>query len=248
MPVVKRDDILLFLNQYLEIDSFKDFTPKGLHVEGREQVKRVVTGVSANSDLINAAVEQEADMVIVHHGLFWEKESPVLKGVLKGRVKRLLEHDISLLAYHLPLDAHPQIGNNAVAAARLGLQDIEEFGEIGLKGRINPQSVSEFIQKLSKIYESDPLTFAFGPEPIEQVALCSGGAQKLIADALETQVDAFITGEVSEPTMHLAKEGGLHFFSVGHHASERLGIQRLGEVVANTFKIEVRFIDIENPV
>lgn len=248
MKTVKRDDIIQFLNEYLDIQSFDDFTPKGLHVEGCEDVQKIITGVSANAELIEAAVKWEADMIIVHHGLFWDKESRVVKGVLKGRLNPLLRNDISLLAYHLPLDAHPKIGNNAAAAQLLGMIHWQAFGGIGLQGRIHPVTVNDFVQLLKKIYHSEPLSFAYGPDMIERIAVCSGGAQKLIYDALESKVDAFVTGEVSEPIMHLAKEGKLSFFSVGHHASERLGIQRLGDMLEKKYDIKVKFIDIDNPV
>ncbi|MDZ7724932.1 MAG: Nif3-like dinuclear metal center hexameric protein [candidate division KSB1 bacterium] len=248
MKTVQRDDVIRYLNEYLEIENFQDFTPKGIHVEGKETVGKIVTGVSCNADLIDAAIEEKADMVIVHHGILWDKESHVVKGVLKGRLQKLLKHDITLLAYHLPLDAHRKIGNNAAAAQLLGMTHLEPFGGIGLRGRIHPVQLNEFVQLLKKIYSSEPLSFAYGPETIETIAVCSGGAQKLIAEALEMGVDAFVTGEVSEPVMHLAKEGKLHFFSMGHHASERLGIQRLGGLVAKKFDIIVSFVDIDNPV
>ena len=243
-----RDEILTYLNTYLAISDFEDYGPQGLQVEGREHVEKVVTGVSASVQLFEAAARTGADMVIVHHGILWKNDSHVLKGGFKKRVKTLLDHDISLLAYHLPLDKHPEIGNNALAAKALGLSETRDFGQVGIQGRIDDITIEALVEKVKELYSSDPLVFAEGPETIKRVGICSGGAQREIALAIDLGLDAYITGEVSESIMHLAREGNIHFIAAGHYATERLGIRALGEHLAEKFKIDVEFVDIPNPV
>ncbi len=243
-----RDKIITYLNDYLSIHDFRDYGPQGLQVEGKENVKKIVTGVSASVQLFEQAADAGADMVIVHHGILWDKESHVLKGGFKKRVKTLLENDVTLLAYHLPLDKHPELGNNAQAAKKLGLENVREFGEVGVKGEISPISIKELEEKVRRVFQSEPLVFAFGPQEIEHIGLCSGAAEREISLAIDEGLDAYITGEVSEPTMHLAKEGQIHFIAAGHYATERLGIRALGEHLGEKFKVDVEFIDIVNPV
>ena len=246
--MTQRDEIIKHLNNYLSISEFKDYGPQGLQVEGKNEVQKIVTGVSASAQFFAQAADHGADMIIVHHGILWDRETPIIKGGYKQRVLTLLQNDMTLVAYHLPLDKHPDIGNNALAVKALGLEDIKDFAEVGYMGSIPPCSFDVLLKKIQDLYQSDPLVFAYGPERIERIGICSGGAQRAITEAIDHQLDAFITGEVSEPTMHVAKEGNIHFISAGHYATERLGIRALGEHVAGQFDVEVEFIDIPNPV
>jgi len=242
------EKIIEYLNSYLNIDEFKDYGPQGLHVEGKETVTKIVTGVSASVQLFENAASRGADMIIVHHGLLWDRETAIIRGGHKKRLETLFRHEMTLLAYHLPLDKHPEIGNNAIAAKALNMVDTTEFAEVGLMGRVVPCSFDVFLKNVRKLYDCDPLVFAYGPERIERIGICSGGAERHIVDAIDQKLDAFITGESAEPTMHLAREGGIHFIGAGHYATERLGIRALGEHVADKFAVEVEFIDIPNPV
>jgi dinuclear metal center YbgI/SA1388 family protein len=246
--LVKRDDIITYLNDYLNITDFNDYGPQGLQVEGKDSVAKIVTGVSACVQLFEQAVEIKADMILVHHGVLWDKDKHILKGGFKKRIKTLLENDITLLAYHLPLDKHPQVGNNAIAARELGVENISEFIDVGLKGEIAPCTIGELVKRVSKIFQCDPLVFSDGPKEIRNIAICSGGAQRHVLDAVEAGVDVYITGEVSEHVLHQAREEKIHFIAAGHHATERLGIKALGEHVGEKFGLNVQFIDVPNPV
>jgi len=243
-----RNDIITYLNDYLSIHDFRDYGPQGVQVEGKENVNKIVTGVSASVQLFEQAAKAGADMVIVHHGILWDKESHVLKGGFNKRVKTLLENDITLLAYHLPLDKHPELGNNAQAAQKLGLANVQDFGEVGVKGEITPITIKSLEDKVHRVFQAEPLVFAFGPQEIQHISLCSGAAEREISLAIDEGLDAYITGEVSEPTMHLAKEGHIHFIAAGHYATERLGVRALGEHLGEKFNVDVEFIDIVNPV
>lgn len=243
-----RDDIIKYLNDYLQIAEFKDYGPQGLQVEGREDVQNIVTGVSACVQLFDEAVKCAADMIIVHHGVLWDADKHVLKGGFKKRLKILLENDITLLAYHLPLDKHPELGNNALAAQALGLVNGEEFADVGLVGDVEPIGIDRLVAKVVSLYQSDPLVFKEGPDEIRRIAICSGGAQRHVMDAVEAGADVYITGEVAEYVMHQAREEGIHFIAAGHHATERLGIKALGEHVAQKFGVGAKFIDVPNPV
>lgn len=246
--MVKRDNIIKYLNDYLNIADFKDGGPQGLQVEGSDGVKNIVTGVSACVQLFDQAAEADADMIIVHHGVLWDKDKHVLKGGFKRRIKTLLDNDMTLLAYHLPLDKHPIVGNNAIAAQQLGMKNISEFIDVGIKGEIAFCTIGELVEKVTTVFQSDPLVFADGPKEISRIAICSGGAQRHVLDAVEAGADVFITGEVSEQVKHQAWEEKIHFIAAGHHATERLGIKALGEHVGEKFGLNVQFIDIPNPV
>ena len=243
-----RDQIIEYVNDYLSISEFKDYGPQGLQVQGRESVEKIATGVSASVQLFKKAVSVGADMILVHHGILWDKESHVVKGGFKQRLETLLLNELSLLAYHLPLDKHPELGNNALAARFLEMNDLEEFADVGWSGTIPACSFDVLLAKVHELYDFDPLVFAYGPERIERIGICSGGAERAITEAIDRGLDAFITGEVAEPTMHLAREGHIHFIAAGHYATERLGIKALGEHVAQHFGVDVEFIDIPNPV
>jgi dinuclear metal center YbgI/SA1388 family protein len=253
MASVSRNEILAYLNEYLSVPSFRDYGPQGLQVEGRPLVGKVVSGVSGCVALFEAAVKAGADLVIVHHGIFWDRESRVVKGSLKRRLELLLDHDLTLAAYHLCLDAHPEIGNNALAARGLGLENIRPWAEhggklLGFRGEWEGKTPQEALHAVNNLYGATAFAFLYGPETVRSVGIVSGGAQSDVRTAVEEGLDMFITGEVSEYVMNTAREEGIHFVAAGHHATERLGIRALGEHLAERFGIDHEFIDIPNPV
>ena len=248
-----RDEILSYLNEYLRVPQFRDYGPQGLQVEGKPEVRKVVSGVSGSVALFEAAAEAGADLVLVHHGIFWDKDPRVVKGGLKRRLEVLLEHGITLAGYHLCLDAHPEVGNNALAARGLGLEDLQPWCEyngqaIGFRGRWAGKPAAEAVAAVNAFYGSRSVEFLYGPELIRTVGIVSGGAQGELRNAIETGLDLFITGEASEFVMHMAREGGIHFLGAGHYNTETLGIRALGEHLAARFGVEHRFIDLPNPV
>ena len=249
-----RDEIIQHLREYLRVDEFKDYGPQGLQVEGREEVAHVVTGVSACVDLFEQAIGAGADMILTHHGILWDFDSRVVRGAFKRRLQLLLDQDITLAGYHLCLDAHDEVGNNILAARGLGLENVEGFADrgglsIGFQGEWQEVlSPADALQRVSKLYGSDPVAFLEGPAEVRRVGIISGGAQKEIYTAIEAGLDLFITGEASEFVLHAAREGGIHFIGAGHHATERLGIRALGEYVAERFGVRHTFIDVPNPV
>ena len=227
MPV-KLKDIDESLRKLLKPDEFSDYCPNGIQIEGKDEIKKIISGVTACRSLIEAAIDKNADLILVHHGYFWKGEKETITGLKKARIQLLLRHDISLCAYHLPLDAHPELGNNAQLA--------------------KPQSFENFQKFLTTKLKQKPLSIEGCSKEIKLVAWCSGAAQEFIALAAESGVDAYITGEVSEQTVHIARETGLHFFAAGHHATERFGVQALGKYLAKKYSISHTFIDIPNPV
>ncbi|AHL76707.1 metal-binding protein [Stutzerimonas stutzeri] len=239
-------------DRYLNAAKISDYCPNGLQVEGRPQVRRIVSGVTASQALLDAAVEAQADVVLVHHGYFWKNEDPRVVGIKQRRLKTLLSNDISLLAYHLPLDVHPEVGNNVQLAKMLGLTvegplEPENPRSVGLVGSLDsPLAPADFMRRVESALGREPLMIE-GAEPIRRIAWCTGGAQEYIDQAVTAGVDAYLTGEVSEPTVHIARENGLSFFAAGHHATERYGVQALGEYLAKRFAIEHLFIDCPNP-
>lgn len=250
--MVKLSELVRHIDDLLEVDRFRDYCPNGLQVEGRAEIRTIVSGVTACQSLIDAAIEAGADALLVHHGYFWRGEDARIVGMKQRRIRSLLQADISLLAYHLPLDAHPVLGNNAQLAAELGLSIEGSFGPeqpaIGLYGALpQRQPASEFVERLSTRLQRPALHIAAGDSQIQRLAWCTGGAQSYIEAALELGVDGFISGEISEQTTHFARENGLHYIAAGHHATERYGVQALGDHLANTFAINHSYIDIENP-
>ncbi|MGM3174829.1 type 2 GTP cyclohydrolase I [Dickeya lacustris] len=246
---MRNTELESLLNGFLNVSAFQDYGPNGLQVEGRETVRRIVTGVTACQALLDAAVAHQADAVLVHHGYFWRNETAIIRGMKRQRLKTLLANDINLYGYHLPLDAHPTVGNNAQLAAMLGIRtlgDIEPFlpyGELAVA-----QTAQELQQTLERQLARPVLHCGDNaPAHIRRVAWCTGGGQSLIEQAAQFGVDAFITGEVSEKTIHIAREMGLHFYAAGHHATERAGIRVLGEWLAAEHGFDVTFIDIPNP-
>ena len=247
--MINRTELVTYCNQYLQTESFQDYCPNGLQVEGCDSIVKIVSGVTASQELIDAAIERQADLLLVHHGFFWKGENPVLTGMKKRRLKSLLTHDINLLAYHLPLDAHKILGNNVLLADKLGL-DVEQFfagNEIALLGNIKPQSGAQFKQHIARVLDREPLHVEVD-RTISKVALCTGAAQSYIEQAIAVGADAFVSGEISENTWHIARENNIHYFSAGHHATERYGVQALGEHLASHFALQHEFVDILNPV
>lgn len=239
-------------DRYLNATRIADYCPNGLQVEGRSQVRRIVSGVTASQALLDAAVEAAADLVLVHHGYFWKNEDPRVLGMKQRRLKTLLTHDISLLAYHLPLDVHPEVGNNVQLARVLGFKvegplEPDNPRSVGLVGSLDtPIAPEQLMQRIRTALGREPLMIE-GTEPIRRIAWCTGGAQGYIDQAVAAGVDAYLTGEVSEPTAHIARENGLSFFAAGHHATERYGVQALGDYLATRFGLEHIFINCPNP-
>lgn len=252
--MIHRDQLVAACDHQLRASQFKDYTVNGLQVQGRETIKRVISGVTACQSLLDEAVAWQADLVLVHHGYFWKNEPVAITGMKQRRIKTLLENEINLLAYHLPLDAHAELGNNAELARRLGWK-VEgcldgELGE-GLlwSGRVaEPQSLSELAQQIAGVLGRTPLVIeAPGVGGVDKIAWCTGGAQDMISAACEAGAHVFISGEISERTTHLAREMGIHYIAAGHHATERYGVQALGEWLAGEYGVEHRFVDIDNP-
>jgi len=246
--MVRRDDLVEHLDEYLKVDEIPDHGPMGLQVEGRQEVRKIVTGVSAHLALFEKAVLLNADLILVHHGLLWDRDSRVVKGVFKNRLKFLLEHDLSLLAYHLALDVHKVFGNSRLAARALDLCHCAPFGLGGVYGEGKSMTIEDLCKDVEALFQRQAMVFPYGPKKIRRIGICSGGAARELVSAMELALDVFITGEAAESTMQLAKEAGIHYIAVGHHATERLGIRALGEYIAKKFSIAVEFIDILNPV
>lgn len=237
------------VNQQLNSAAFNDYAPNGLQVEGRDEVRRIITGVTASQALLDEAVRLQADAVMVHHGYFWKNEAPVIKGMKRRRLRTLLANDINLYGWHLPLDAHPHLGNNAQLAQALEITVQGEVQPLVPWGELNESlSGEQLAQRIARVLGRQPLHCGDNaPQQIRRIAWCSGGGQSFIDSAADFGVDAFITGEVSEQTIHSARENGLHFFAAGHHATERGGIRALGEWLAAHHQLDVTFIDIDNP-
>lgn len=249
---VRRDDLVNYLDQYLDSRG-RDYGPNGLQVEGREEIGKVVTGVSACQELFVRAREAGADAVLVHHGLFWEGMPRTLTGFQLRRVAELIRGEMSLIAYHLPLDRHLEVGNNAVAGRELGLRRIEPFGlydglPLGVKG-LFPEAIpaDELVERCRRVYGQEPLAYLSGPGSISTLGVISGGGQREFYSAIAEGLDAYITGEVTEWVMNVARETRTHYLAAGHYATERLGVRALGEHLAERFQIDVEFIDVPNP-
>lgn len=252
MPV-KRNILVEAIEQFLNVNAISDYCPNGLQVEGKAQIKRIVSGVTASQALIDAAIELQADAILVHHGYFWKGEEQPIVGMKQRRIKALLANDINLLAYHLPLDVHPEVGNNVQLAQRLGLTvtgPLEPGNprNVGLIGELDtPLSASEFAARIAAALDRTPLVVDH-QQPIKRVAWCTGAAQGYIQHAITAGADAFITGEVSENTFHSAQENNISFFAAGHHATERYGVQALGAWLAERFNLEHHYVECPNPV
>ena len=251
--MVQLKDLINYSNKVLEVERFKDYCPNGLQVEGKTGIKKIVSGVTASQALVDAAVEEKADVLLVHHGYFWKGEEPQLTGIKYQRIRSLIEAGINLVAYHLPLDAHPVYGNNAKLAELLELDIAGSFPSendaVGMYGTLKtPMTAADFSNSVTKVLEREVLHIGDGNQQIQTLAWCSGAAQGYIEQAAELGVDAYLTGEISEQTVHIARESGLHFYSAGHHATERYGVQAFAKHLAEHFDLEHKFVDIPNPV
>lgn len=246
------------INQKLNSYAINDYAPNGLQVEGKANIQKIITGVTATQALIDAAVAKNADAILVHHGYFWKSENPCLRGMKGKRIKTLLVNDINLYGYHLPLDVHPELGNNAELARLLGIEHLQPLestaNSIPVWGELaEPMTIEALATKIAQVLQRQPTVCNAEeltqnpPHLIRKVGICTGGGQGYIDLAAQMGCDAFISGEISEQTTHSAREQGIHYFACGHHATERYGIKALGEWLAKTYELDVEFVDIDNP-
>lgn len=248
--MIQRTELLAVFDGLLQPERFKDYGPNGLQVEGKAQIRRIVSGVTASRALIEAAIAEGADAIFVHHGLFWRGMDGRITGWMKERIRLLLAHDINLLAYHLPLDAHPELGNNAQLGLKLGLLHDATFGDqnLGMLGSADFANADALAAQVQQALGRTVTCVSGAPDrPVRRVAWCTGGAQGFFESAIAAGADAFITGEISEPQTHLARETGATFIAAGHHATERYGAPAVAGQVAQQLGLEHRFIDIDNP-
>lgn len=252
--MIKKNELALYLHDFLDCGNYTDYAPNGMQIEGTNEIRRICTAVTASYEAITQAISWQADALLVHHGYFWRGEEQVITGIKRQRIAALLVNDINLLAYHLPLDCHVSLGNNACLAKYLGI-DSPEMHKAGnttnllWSGQL-PQSMNASLltQQLETLFKRTPLHIAGHDRPISRIAWCSGGAQDFIVEASQLGVDAFLSGEVSERTYYQAKELGIDYYSCGHHATERYGIEALGRHLSDKFKLEHVFFDSNNPV
>jgi len=244
-----RNELAAYLDGLLDAGRFRDYCPNGLQVEGRQEVRRIVCGVTASQALLEAALAAGADALLVHHGYFWRGEDGRITGIRRARLKTLLENDLSLFAYHLPLDAHAELGNNAQLALRMGWTVEGRFAEqdVGFLGSTGG-TAQELAERLALKLGRLPLLVGDAARPLKRIAWCSGGAQDYFEQAIAAGADAYVSGEISEQTLHLAQESGVPYLAAGHHATERYGVQALGAHLAGRFSIECRYVEIDNPV
>lgn len=249
-----RDELVSYLHELLACNDFDDYAPNGMQIEGEKHIKKICTAVTASLDAVSQAVALQADALLVHHGYFWRGETPVITGMKRERIARLIENNITLLAYHLPLDCHAELGNNACIARLLNCNSIKKHKmgknrDLLWSGYLTKTiSAKKFQTQLQGKFDREPLYIQGSEKPIHRVAWCSGAAQDYIEEASNLGVDAYISGEVSERTFYQAQELGIHYFACGHHATERYGIQALGNHLAAKFDLECHFIDSSNPV
>ncbi len=245
--------IIDYCETLLSVGDYQDYAPNGLQVEGKAEVGRIVSGVTASQALIDAAIDARADLLLVHHGYFWKGESPTITGMKQRRIKALLDHDISLLAYHLPLDGHAELGNNAQLGQLFEIPVAGRFGHgpdggIAMYGELDKGVSAQLLASLvGERLGREPLLIEGGGNPVRRIGWCSGGAEGYIEQAASLGLDAYISGEISEPTVHIARELGIHYIAAGHHATERYGAQALASHLADYFSLENQFIDIPNP-
>ena len=248
---MERAELQRYLDNLLEVGRFRDYSPNGLQVEGRAEIRRIVCGVTASQALLDAALARDADAVLVHHGYFWRGEDACITGLRRKRLGTLLGSDINLFAYHLPLDAHPELGNNAQLGRLMGWTPEGRFGEqdIGWIGQLaQPTRAELLVRQLAARLGREPLLLGEPGRAVKRIAWCTGGAQSYFEQAIACGVDCFVSGEASEQTTHLARESGVVYLAVGHHASERYGVQALGAHLAERWGLEVDFVDVDNPV
>ena len=247
--MARRDDILEFARELLDLDAYHDYGPMGLQVVGADEVTRVAAGVSSSRELFERAAQSGAQLLVVHHGLFWENDPRVVDRQMRARLEALFRGDVNLAAYHLALDAHPEIGNNAIVAGLLGVEGKERVLEWGFGGDLaSPVSLDDLAGRLEQATGRQPQVFDGGPPEIRRVAVITGGAARLFAQIAAMGYDAYVTGEPAEPTLHLARELGVHFLAGGHYATETFGIRALAEKLAERFDLDWEFVDLPNPV
>lgn len=252
--MIERKILVDYLDQFLQVNTIADYAPNGLQIEGKAEISKIITGVTASQALLDEAIAEKADAVIVHHGYFWKGENPEIIGIKKQRLQTLLKHDINLFAYHLPLDIHPELGNNVELAKLMDWQIKDQFDTgadvpLGLIGQLpKPMTIEQLADQCFEKLGQTPRVINAGEHLVKVVAWCTGAAQDFITQAKFAGADVYITGEVSERTYHEAKELGIHFLACGHHATERFGIKALGEHLQQQFDIDVKFIDIPNPI
>jgi dinuclear metal center YbgI/SA1388 family protein len=247
--MASRDEIVAFANELLDIGSYPDYGPMGLQVAGGEEVTKIACGVSASRELFERAFDGGAQLVLVHPALFWEKDTRVIGPIQRARLEALFQGDLNLVAYHLALDAHPELGNNILLAKELGVAPERRFTDWGYGGRLaHPIPVSELAARVQQKLDRPPLVFSYGPEEVERVAVLTGGAARYVSDAAAEGYDCFVTGEADEPTKYAAKEAAIHFVAGGHYATETLGVRALAAKLADEFGVEWEFVDLPNPV
>jgi len=252
--VAQLSEVISYLDDLLGVDDFQDYGPNGLQVPGAEELRVVVTGVSAHRELFEQAASAGAQLVVAHHGLFWDFHPRAIAPAMKERLRILFDNDIALAGYHLPLDAHPEVGNNALICAALGLERTEPFGEhrgraIGFVGR-SAEGIpfEELRSRCVAVFGQGPFTWDTGPEVVHSVGIVSGAAASDFGEAIAQGLDAFLTGEPAEHVMADARESGTHFIAAGHYATETFGVRRLGELLAERFALEHRFVEAPNPI
>mgnify|MGYP003125869822 FL=1 len=258
MKTINTQDLAQWLDATLQVQRFKDYCPNGLQVEGKRQISHIITGVTASEALLQEAIRRKADAVIVHHGWFWKNENPVVKGAKKRRLALALAHDLNIFGFHLPLDAHPEYGNNAQLGLQLGLEPLRDTEGAPLtcgpenlvwlgqcpKGR----TLGGLADDAEKALSRKPLVIGDPNHKPNRIAWCTGGAQNFVDAAIEHGADLFITGEASEPNFHIANETGVSFMAAGHHATERYGVRALGEAIQKKWGVRVTFVDLDNPI
>lgn len=250
--MIERDELVQYINELLAIDLFQDYAPNGLQVQGKKEIKSIAYGVTASLALIDRAIAEKADAIIVHHGLFWKGQDGRVVGWMKERLQKLLVNDINLYAYHLPLDAHPTIGNNAVLGKVLELLPTQFIGEpkiiaIGQPMGGGEVTITELAERIVRVLHREPTVVQGDGRTIKKLGWCTGGAQGYFEEAIAAGVDAYITGEISEAQAHYARETGVAYIAAGHHATERFGIQALAGVIEQNFKVHGKYIEIDNP-
>jgi dinuclear metal center YbgI/SA1388 family protein len=247
--VAGRDEIVAFANDYLDLASYPDYGPMGLQVVGVDEVGKIACGVSASLELFERAAEAGAQLLLVHHGLFWDRDSRVVDRAMRARLEALFRADLSLAAYHLALDAHPEVGNNVLLCRLLGIEPAHRFAGIGFGGPLaEPAGIDELAARIEHELGRAPLVLGAGPSIVERVAVCSGGAARYLVDAAAEGYECYLTGEPAEPSLMAAREAGLYFVAAGHYATETLGVKALAALLAERFGVDWEFIDLPNPV
>ncbi|MDI1299143.1 Nif3-like dinuclear metal center hexameric protein [Methylotenera sp.] len=249
--MVKLNELLHYTQELMQVERFKDYCPNGLQVEGRPEIRKIVTGVTASMALLEAAKQADADLILVHHGYFWRNEDPRVVGIKRSRLAFLLKNDLNLMAYHLPLDAHAEFGNNVQLGQVLGITPSGFAGESKLMAYgalVKPVTLAVFAAQIESTLQRTPLVIGDPQKIVQKVAWCTGAAQGYIDAAIEVDVDVYISGEISEQTTHQSIESGVSYISAGHHVTERYGVQALGQHLAEKFNLMHEFIDIKNPV